>query len=284
MKIQFIPPVLASLFLMQVACENEKNETKDPHKESCVVENLSFGDCIRGSQKVATSNPATIRLSYQDSNLLKIELFNTEFCCGTDSIAIMDSIADHHILLDLVDEGPYTWCFCFHDVTFNLGPIAEGEYSLTFTESENSYVRDTFNIDFIFNADLDTTILKESPPEPVFEEFDLEEIIKGGCNSKSTFQDDPYEQIDTIIFSPENDTLNVFVGVNYVCCYNFTSASYFEADTLIIDLNASTDAPCDCMCYYTFDFIYSDYHNQQFFYQVLINDALLMEGFYDPDL
>ena len=283
MKTRIILSALASI-VMLVGCEDEKNGGNTSTQESYALGHLSFSDCISGNRKAALSEMAAVTLSYKDSNLLKVELFNTEFCCGTDSISILDTVAGTTILLELIDYGPFTWCFCYHDVTFDLGPLAEDEYTLTFIESENAYQRDTFQIEFVFDQELDTTITEDTPPAVPFFEFDLEQIIKGGCNEKQTIQDEPYEQSDTIIFTPGDETLNIFVGLNYVCCYNFTSASHFESDTLIIDLEASTDAPCDCMCYYTFEFIYSGYQGQQFFYEIWLDDELFMEGNFTPDL
>jgi hypothetical protein len=282
MNTKILIHALTSL-LMFVSCENENNEEKNPILESCTIEHLSFGACNSGSQKAGTPDMAAVKLSYLDSNLLHVELINTEFCCGTDSILILDSITNATIRLELIDLGPFTYCFCYHNVSFDLGPLTEGEYSLTFIESENAYKRDTLRVDFIFNSELDTTVTEESPPVVNFEEFFLEETIKGGCNEKWISQDELHEQPDTIIFTPGNDTLNVFVGVNYDCCFTFNSESYFNSDTLIIDLKATSDNPCDCICYYTFDFIYSGYHDQQFNYEVRLNHDLVLNGFYTPD-
>jgi hypothetical protein len=87
--------------------------------------------------------------------------------------------------------------------------------------------------------------------------------VYGGCNNsdhlKSAFTE---VDNDTVIFNIENDTLSLYVGVNYICCAYFEGKSEFVGDSLFVtvaDTCSSDDmCYCHCMCYYTFDFLYND--------------------------
>jgi hypothetical protein len=87
------------------------------------------------------------------------------------------------------------------------------------------------------------------------------ETLYGGCNNaleKSSALDG---ENDTVMVSMANDTLNIHVGVNYICCATFEGKSATIDDTLQItvsDICTPDDmCYCHCMCYYTFDFRYT---------------------------
>ncbi len=103
--------------------------------------------------------------------------------------------------------------------------------------------------------------------------------VPGGCNGQ-TFNDlksTGSEEKDTLRFYVRNDTLNVFVGINYICCAPFETSFDQSADTLIFaisDICSVTygDCYCRCMCYYTFDFLLTGFEKKQYYFQIIIND------------
>lgn len=121
---------------------------------------------------------------------------------------------------------------------------------------------------------------KESDSNSVGETITFLKTNLGGChgedfdNLKSTNED----CTDTIKFSIINaDTLNVFVGINYICCAPFDSETDIINDTLIITLNDTCSDPyhscyCRCNCYYTWDFQYVDFEEKKYNFVVKLND------------
>lgn len=103
--------------------------------------------------------------------------------------------------------------------------------------------------------------------------------IYGGCNNpapeKSTVSD---IDNDTVMIRVNNDTLSLFVGVNYVCCAYFEGKSEFVGDSLhitVADTCADGDqCYCHCLCYYTFDFLYDNIATGEIPCKVRLWDAL----------
>ena len=118
---------------------------------------VSFSGCTAETKSSHSSVPS-IKINGQIDDKLLINLNNTEFCCGTDSISINKSITDNNLTLEIIDNGPLTYCYCPHDVEFSIGPFKNNNYKLTFIESENAYLRDTFVINFNYSQHLDSTI------------------------------------------------------------------------------------------------------------------------------
>ena len=85
------------------------------------------------------------------------------------------------------------------------------------------------------------------------------------------------EQKDTVIFSVHKDTLDIFAGINYICCAPFKIESTIRNDSIIINISDTCPAPyqscyCKCMCYYTWNFLFADYQGQKFGYKIILND------------
>lgn len=252
--------IVANVIVILTACENESadGERAIIVPSEILIDGILFSECI--PEQKSTSSNASISLKYTDNGMVKVNLKNTEFCCGTETIQIEDTIEGNQIVIDLIDEGPFTYCFCFHDVDFELGKfILEGRYQLLYIESMNSYSRDTFNIEFNYNSSLDTTVTMETKANSEFEPFNHEETILGGCNQETNKAEILGVYSDTIIFNAYSNSLDIFIGINYDCCYDFVTSSTFNEDTLLMQLNATSDMPCDCICFYTFDYIYSNF-------------------------
>jgi len=112
------------------------------------------------------------------------------------------------------------------------------------------------------------------------------ETTLGGCNGddrsksgKTVYSEtlDILDDRDTVMFSIESDTLNAFVGVNYLCCTPFVSSCEMVKDTIVMTVkdNCTNIAACycKCMCYYTFNFRFVDFESKaHFYYKVLLYD------------
>ncbi len=259
-------------------CEKEESTKKG----NIDTFSISFSDCITGT-KSTDSNAPSIRIIGQANGKLTVKLMNTEFCCGTDSVSLNNTSTDNKINIEIIDNGPFTYCYCPHDLEFNLTSLESKLYELTLVESEHAYSRDTFLIRFDYSENLDTTIIGLIPGN-LISNFPLDYVKTdlGGCNNTfKSAQIDNKEETDTLIFNGQADSLKILVGLNLTCCIDFGSESEIVGDTLIMRISALNDELCDCICYYTFDYNYGDYTSQGFYYKFYIDNYMRFEGKYN---
>ncbi|MBN2214257.1 MAG: hypothetical protein JW723_08430 [Bacteroidales bacterium] len=116
--------------------------------------------------------------------------------------------------------------------------------------------------------------------------------VPGGCNGLS-FDEimlPRYEEKDTLQFYIRNDTLNVFIGINYICCAPFETGFSQSADSLFFTITDTCTSLyetcyCRCMCYYTFDFLFDSFSRKEYYFKIIINDPrqdepiIFREGF-----
>jgi hypothetical protein len=264
--------ILTSLF----GCDKE-----DPViDKNIIMTEVSFTGCKTELKSADTGIPS-VRLTGQTGDNLLVEWINTEFCCGTDSISISSTVNGNDIKVEIIDLGPFTWCFCAHDLEFSIGPLDRSEYNLTLIESENSYTRDTILVTFNFSQQLDTTITGENNFNLIGNDpVNYLKTLKGGCNGyglKSVTMGD-WPENDTLIIYELTDTLKVFVGMNLTCCMEFEPGSSISGDTLVMKIRTMNDDFCNCICYYTFDYFFTDYTAQGFYYQFLVDNLKWFEG------
>lgn len=285
MKKYLLPIYCIFLLPFFFSCsENEaviNENTKPSINQDIEISEFSFTDCITKSYNEEGDFPS-IQIIGQADNTLNIKMFNTEFCCGTDSVSFLENYNSNNIEIEIVDNGPFTYCLCPHNLEFSIGPLKEENYILKVIESDNSYSRDTFIIDFIYSQTIDTTIVISQATTLSENPFNLFTTELGGCNGMlKSGKTNIEEGNDTIIFSIDNDILNVFVGLNLTCCIEFGTDSETIGDTLVMQINTLNDEYCDCICFYTFDYFYSNYIGQEFYYQFYIDDFLRFDGYFE---
>jgi len=103
--------------------------------------------------------------------------------------------------------------------------------------------------------------------------------IPGGCNGQdfSDLKGAVEDEADTVIFTLQNDTLDVFVGINYICCAPFLSEATITNDSILMIVTDTCPDPysscyCRCICYYTWDFLFTDLENKEYFFKIILND------------
>ena len=80
--------------------------------------------------------------------------------------------------------------------------------------------------------------------------------------------------------------------VNYICCAPFTSEAIISNDSIFMNLTDTCLYPyqscyCRCMCYYTWDFLFVDFKEKEYYFKIILNDPreenpiILDEGFID---
>lgn len=99
----------------------------------------------------------------------------------------------------------------------------------------------------------------------------------GGCNVKSSVQNiDDIIHNDTVGISIKNDSINVFVGLNYICCAPFISECQIKSDSIIMSIKDTCSKPnscyCRCSCYYTFNFKFIQSDKNNYNYKILLFD------------
>ena len=102
----------------------------------------------------------------------------------------------------------------------------------------------------------------------------------GGCNLKSALKsdsDDLEAKDDELIITVSAEAVHVFVGLNYICCAPFETNCETIDDVIVMYIidtckNPYVECYCKCMCYYTFDFVFT--HQEKFNqkYKILLLD------------
>lgn len=117
----------------------------------------------------------------------------------------------------------------------------------------------------------------------------------GGCHDQDSdaLKSAETEGNDTIIFTLKNDTLDVFVGLNYICCSPFTSDIEISRDTVFMTLTdtcnfSDESCYCRCMCYYTWNFEFTGFGEKEYYYKIVLlnpqveNPIIFSEGSITP--
>jgi hypothetical protein len=141
--------LLVIFFILGCEKENPNGKTKE-----LTIKNLSFTDCKDNSQK-SSSTFSCLNLNSKENNYLEIQHLNTMFCCGTKQVEIKNEIKNDTIFITETDLGPYTYCYCRHDLFFEIGPLEDKSYVLKIIGCETSYNRDTIIINFQYSNNLD---------------------------------------------------------------------------------------------------------------------------------
>ena len=138
--------MIYSLLIMISIIGCEKGNSK-VITEEFTIKNVIFTKCKDDSKKSFDSFSCLI-LNSKEKNYLEIQHQNTMFCCGTENIEIKTEIKNDTICISETDLGPYTYCYCWHDLNFEIGPLEEKTYVLQIIGCETSYNQDTIIVDF----------------------------------------------------------------------------------------------------------------------------------------
>ena len=109
--------------------------------------------------------------------------------------------------------------------------------------------------------------------------FTYVKTVLGGCNdnvSKSATENN--DKTDGLEVFTKEDSLHIFVGLNYICCAPFFTECRIEKDTIYMSIidratEQETVPYCRCSCYYTFDFVFLKKGHQNFTYKISLFDA-----------
>ena len=135
------------LLLTLVSCERMNNQDPEIRFNSVFIEETLFSECVQNDSELGYG---TIEIEAEPNGYLMFHAKNSEFCCDTDSLIIGLKQSESSIEIEVYDMGPYSYCFCDHDLFFSVGPFKEQVYSFKLIESVDAYRRDTFE----FSLDL----------------------------------------------------------------------------------------------------------------------------------
>ena len=111
-------------------------------------------------------------------------------------------------------------------------------------------------------------------------EINFLKIVPGGCNldKSGNLKNTNIDEKDTATFTiVNNDTLDVFIGLNYTCCAPFTSETGISNDSILINITdtcplTSTSCYCKCMCYYTWNCLFDNLDRKKYYFKIVLND------------
>ncbi|MCG8698387.1 MAG: hypothetical protein MI922_10070 [Bacteroidales bacterium] len=271
----------ACMIVLGISCDD--NNEKTPGPIEIKKGTISLGECNTYLHAKSILPPiANAVLKGTPGGYLIIEANETELCCGADSITIKDKSLGNDLIYEIIDHGPHTHCYCNRNISFQIGPFETNKtYNLRLIESDHSYHRDTITIEFTYTPEIDTLVYaKENFIMLSKDPLQHQHSVLGGCNTNDPkFLDyaSDYEK-DTVIFTEKGNNLEIFTGINLPCCFQLTSIIEIDNDTLLLHLNTTNDDGCNCICYYTNLFSFSNYLKQRFYYKVLFDGDIVFQG------
>ena len=99
----------------------------------------------------------------------------------------------------------------------------------------------------------------------------------GGCNNQ-TMENIEFgeEKNDTVIINVSNDTLQISIGLNYICCAPFITDCNTKKDSIFISITDTCPNPnncyCRCDCYYTFDYYFDSLSTGKYYWEIILSD------------
>jgi hypothetical protein len=140
---------------------------------------------------------------------------------------------------------------------------------------------------------------KEENPKPLDNGSVISYVATklGGCNNPEKNIQDSEITNDTVIISSDDERIDVFVGLNYLCGAPFkTECQIAERNIVmyVIDTCETLDCYQRCYCYYTFDFTFQKQENDSpegegYRYKIILQvpekeNQLISEGYFEPTL
>jgi len=262
------------LFLVFNSCENPGGRIQVEFFYP-VVDSLFFSDC--GSYDSGSAEHS-LRIRRNDAGYITFYDINSELCCETDSLLVWATHSSDSCKVEIIDMGPYAWCFCPRTISFRLGPVDTEQVIFTVLESQSSYKRDTFSFTLEKSFFGDTVVFPQNTQEVLKPELLSTELF--GCNNLDSALAITLEQSgpDTTWVEYRSDTIILITALNYGCCAPFETAFDDTGDTLIFYVEDLCNYPdeycyCDCSCYYYFAFKMKKREESLFPYEVYLINA-----------
>lgn len=109
-------------------------------------------------------------------------------------------------------------------------------------------------------------------------ELEFSDVIPGGCNLENKGASANSEQeVDKVTYSFSDGNLNMFVGFNATCCGKYSASSEIKDDLILINIRSVEIGSCNCICYYTFNFLFKG-TGKNYKYSVCLDNGLTFTG------
>ena len=145
--------LLFAVLLFAYSC---KKKDEKPEVKEIAISSLSFSACT-SSLKSTYVDTSCITIKSIKNNNLSFTHKGAGFCCASEGIDISLNVKGDSIIIQEVDKGPFSYCYCKHDISFNLGPLDYGNYKVKIVESMHSYSKDTFVFELNHNEGTNLT-------------------------------------------------------------------------------------------------------------------------------
>jgi hypothetical protein len=86
---------------------------------------------------------------------------------------------------------------------------------------------------------------------------------------------------DTIYYTFDNSDLIIHVGFTMSCCILYDDNAQIEGNKINMNITQLKSDPCDCICYYEFNFKFRNYSKKQYLYTVKIDGITKFDGVID---
>lgn len=154
MKLRLINTFIVFIIIL-ASCNKDNNESK-----STTLSNITFTGCTN-SLKSTGNDSTSISIESNGANSVTITHKATEFCCSAETVDVDLKISGDSLVIYETDKGPMSYCFCTHDISFNVGSLDYGNYKVKVIESENSYERDTIIFEFNHSSNTNYSFVKK---------------------------------------------------------------------------------------------------------------------------
>jgi hypothetical protein len=108
-------------------------------------------------------------------------------------------------------------------------------------------------------------------------------MVPGGCAAEkgASVKNALTSDIDKVSYTMTNGNLDILVGFNATCCGQYSSTTDIKGDTISIKINTTQAGLCNCICYYTYDFIFTG-SGTNYNYLATVDDKLTFTGKINP--
>jgi len=107
----------------------------------------------------------------------------------------------------------------------------------------------------------------------------LSETIPGGCalEKGNAVNNSVSSEVDKVTYSLVNGNLEILFGFNATCCGEYATKSEISGDLIVIQVTTVQEGQCNCICYYTYNFIFTS-SGTNYKYKVTLDDRLTFTG------
>ncbi len=130
---------------------------------------------------------------------------------------------------------------------------------------------------FLINGCEDSTSIETNKQQDSTKSIHYLNSDLGGCNNKNMENIEAgKEKNDTVTIKISNDTLQISVGLNYICCAPFITDCNINNDSIFISITDTCPNPntcyCRCYCFYTFDYYFDSIYDNKYYWQIILSD------------